>query len=1270
MHPHLYARLEVLRNRRGFNASVYLDAKVELLNEYVRKTGISSLVVGVSGGIDSAVVLSLAMYASRMPGSRIKKVVGVCLPYLKLKKGVSNQKDATSRGKAVIASVGAESMVIDLTESHKTLKDAVDREGNAKGEEWASGQLVSYLRTPALYYVTALLSQSGFPSMVLGTTNRDEGAYIGYFGKAADAMNDVQLISDLHKSEVYLLARLLGNIPAEIVNAVPAGDIYDGRTDEELIGVPYDFIELHALCLTLAHPSEANSEFQDPAAEAQWIAWYDRVEQLHRENKHKYLGGSPALHFDVYPRAISGGWKPQNEESDPPEHPNASAIVNLVPLLPDCLNLVENNLLQAFKTHSLPKVKRTVVPGFGDSLVSLSPILSEEECSKLLSSIQSHDFTPAGIDGMKLPTKNSVIGSFRMSFYSLSFANALWRRISPHISAIRKFDEYCFTDFAQHTLWRAVSVSPLFRVIKYEKDGYLIPHYDSPYSYSTSTKTLMSVVIYLTDQTHESEAGGRTRFIIDRQRYLPQQERIYKDWTNQPQPHEILFTVSGERGSALIFDHRILHDSEVLKIVGKPKIILRTDIVFEQCGLSSGEELSESHPLGKPRVERPPPRGAPISKPAKRQKFPQHQPIGKAFKASTKGPGGGSFSVPKLKSSGHLSTHPLALEGDRLYRKHLKDPFYSSVLAITGSWENVLEAGFFDDGAPAPDEVKDWKPQWEAAPLNWFSTPVSKIRRRLSEFGTNWPEDKWLAVVLSTGSFNPIHNGHIDMMEQGKLAIEANGGYVLGGYISPSHDLYVSSKLRGEALSARHRLHLCELATQHSDWLMADGWEALDLHYPVNFTDVIIHLEQYLAAHIPTHKPIQIVYVYGSDHAGFGMTFVDRGKAVCLHRPGSEKKFAEFAQYFEQPKKNVIFWDPPTLHVSSTEVRKGNKHGLLPEAVLTEYRALKKRLHLTEPPEASQIITYHLRNEGKWAYQHFQSAFSEISTSSPESTPAPNFKKAWKTFCHSVQEAIVNAHALAALPDERKIVEFNIVTLSEQRQSFEQIKTQALAKGCKVLSLDAVLPGDENIQVSRAFSIASSVEPCRLSPRPGAASIAGQIQLLSPGDYILFDDDSFTGETLKTVKSEILNLRKDITIREVMTLTDSKEHEGLIEISDLRDFLLGSHQGGLVVSQGDSQLSRAPYALPYVSPSQRVSIPRSQELEFSIAIWKANTAFFESVSDQLCVSHMDPATQSLLLNIGFSASKSCLEVAQWHLKRLEEMWEHQPASSGSTRKWF
>ncbi len=178
-----------------------------------------------------------------------------------------------------------------------------------RGEPWASGQLVSYARTPALYYITSLLTQQGHAAVLLGTTNRDEGGYLGFIGRASDAMVGVQVLSDLHKSEVYAVAKSLG-APESVLQATPTGDIYDGRADEEVFGAPYDFVELYLLWKDLGSVDERNSFRREwsPEAEAQFAFFAHNLEELHRYNRHKYIGKSPAMHLDILHAATPGGW--------------------------------------------------------------------------------------------------------------------------------------------------------------------------------------------------------------------------------------------------------------------------------------------------------------------------------------------------------------------------------------------------------------------------------------------------------------------------------------------------------------------------------------------------------------------------------------------------------------------------------------------------------------------------------------------------------------------------------------------------------------------------------------------------------------------------------------------------------------------------------------------------------------------------------------------------------------------------------------------------
>jgi NAD+ synthase (glutamine-hydrolysing) len=121
----------------------------------------------------------------------------------------------------------------------------------------------------------------------MGTGNRDEDGYLLYYCKAGDGVVDVQLIADLHKSEVFAVGRHLG-VPASILEAPPSADLWDGQTDEDELGFTYDFIELYQHYLELSEAdraafvgrlsAEGKLQFETDAAKA--VA-------VHNRNAHK-----------------------------------------------------------------------------------------------------------------------------------------------------------------------------------------------------------------------------------------------------------------------------------------------------------------------------------------------------------------------------------------------------------------------------------------------------------------------------------------------------------------------------------------------------------------------------------------------------------------------------------------------------------------------------------------------------------------------------------------------------------------------------------------------------------------------------------------------------------------------------------------------------------------------------------------------------------------------------------------------------------------------
>ena len=142
------------------------------------------------------------MAAKTREGSGIERVMAIAQP-------ISSTESIQNRAYEVTESLSAtfksecECITVNQTELHATLSGMVDKAVGIEGGGFAKGQLRSYMRTPVGYYVAQLLSQNGTPCVVMGTGNYDEDGYLMYYCKAGDGVVDVQLIADLHKSEVF-----------------------------------------------------------------------------------------------------------------------------------------------------------------------------------------------------------------------------------------------------------------------------------------------------------------------------------------------------------------------------------------------------------------------------------------------------------------------------------------------------------------------------------------------------------------------------------------------------------------------------------------------------------------------------------------------------------------------------------------------------------------------------------------------------------------------------------------------------------------------------------------------------------------------------------------------------------------------------------------------------------------------------------------------------------------------------------------------------------
>lgn len=193
---------------------------VEFLRDELGRRGFTKAVVGISGGVDSAVTATLA---TRALGR--ENVIGVRLPYR------SSSADSLKHAQEVIDALGIEGRTLDISAavdgylSHEPEADAARR-----------GNVMARVRMIALFDLSAR-----YHALPLGTGNKSE-RLLGYFTWHADDSPPVNPLGDLYKTQVWALARHLG-VPQEIVDKPASADLVHGQTDEGDFGVTYASVD-------------------------------------------------------------------------------------------------------------------------------------------------------------------------------------------------------------------------------------------------------------------------------------------------------------------------------------------------------------------------------------------------------------------------------------------------------------------------------------------------------------------------------------------------------------------------------------------------------------------------------------------------------------------------------------------------------------------------------------------------------------------------------------------------------------------------------------------------------------------------------------------------------------------------------------------------------------------------------------------------------------------------------------------------------------------
>jgi len=213
----------------NLNVGLATQVLVGFLREETQRTGLSRAVLGLSGGVDSALVVELAARALG-PGN----VVALAMPYrssasISLELARLSAEHAGVRLEFADVSAAADAIFAAAGD----LPDGPDR-----GARLRRGNVLARLRMITLYDRSAREQ-----ALVLGTTNKTE-LLLGYGTLHGDMASALNPLGDLYKCQVFALSRHLG-VPDAILARAPSADLWEGQTDEQELGASYP--ELDAL---------------------------------------------------------------------------------------------------------------------------------------------------------------------------------------------------------------------------------------------------------------------------------------------------------------------------------------------------------------------------------------------------------------------------------------------------------------------------------------------------------------------------------------------------------------------------------------------------------------------------------------------------------------------------------------------------------------------------------------------------------------------------------------------------------------------------------------------------------------------------------------------------------------------------------------------------------------------------------------------------------------------------------------------------------------
>ncbi len=482
----------------------------------------------------------------------------------------------------------------------------------------------------------------------------------------------------------------------------------------------------------------------------------------------------------------------------------------------------------------------------------------------------------------------------------------------------------------------------------------------------------------------------------------------------------------------------------------------------------------------------------------------------------------------------------------------------------------------------------------------WFQTKLTdketEDHYKLNIFGhdlSSFKNNKEEIILFTTGSYAPIHEGHIFSWLAAILKAKKEGLKVGLFIISPSHDDYVLKKSEShQVFNIYERIKLIKKGLndffikygeykQYEKLFKIDYFESLYSSCAINFSEVL----KYIKTSIDRlgYKKVKIGYVFGDDNLDFYKPFINEKRyyAFCVERNNN---------IIHENYKNIFFikyLNKVASKQSSTIIRnlETNKNAVF--AIKNKDGEYKDEHHRGETDYNE--LNYFVRNDAVFAINHWIKKYPD-----KKDLLIQEYKLFHKKLIYLFKSEFPNLRIISSELDKQKEI------------------LKSLSIDNNILNLDICSNYDNSIKQNainycRKFELSSE-----------QSSSVGLItrehkknHKILPGNYIFVDDDIASGYTLNKIKNQLehINITKAYSLTELeFKKKYPNEDFSCFDVVDTRDFLLGTNYGGLMCYV-NGKISRYPYWIPFVNLMSRAKVVNG--FRFQKEVLNYNLEFFK-----------------------------------------------------------